>query len=301
MKETIGVIGIGLVGTALVENLVAGGFDVVGFDIVEGKRRHLEQLGGRAVSCPKEVAAYVNRIILSLWNTGVVREVIEGPAGLLQSANKPKYIIDTTTGDPAQTEVLAQRLFEQGVDFLDATISGSSQQIRKREGVFMVGGRKAAFDACRDLFETLAEKYFYVGPSGSGSKAKLASNVILGLNRLVLAEGLVFAEKLGLDLETFLPLLKATPAYSCAMDVKGQKMLDNNFAPQSKITQHHKDLDIILEYAEHTKQELPLTRLHKKILEDAIDAGDGELDTSAVIKQIRRLIIATETRRTQRK
>lgn len=291
MKETIGLIGIGLVGTALAENLLTHKFDVVGFDIIEEKRRRLEQLGGRAVSCPREVAAYTNRIILSLWNTDVVREAIEGSDGLLQSANTPKYIIDSTTGDPDKTADLAQRLFEQGIDFLDATISGSSQQIRKREGVFMVGGNRAAFDTCNDLFEALAEKSFYVGSSGSGSKAKLASNVILGLNRLVLAEGLVFAEKLGLDLKTFLPLLKATPAYSCAMDVKGQKMLEKNFKAQSKISQHHKDLAMILEYAEKSGQELPLTALHKKILEDAIASGDGELDTSAVIKQIRRLIL----------
>ena len=289
MQEAIGVIGIGLVGTALAENLLKSGFDVVGFDIAEQKRGHLEQLGGKAVFSPQDVARQTNRVILSLWNTDVVRDVIEGPDGLLQSGNPPPYIIDTTTGDPEQTEALAQGLFEQNIHFLDATISGSSQQIRKREGVFMVGGDRAAFDVCCDLFDTLAEKYFYVGPSGNGSKAKLASNVILGLNRLVLAEGLVIAEKLGLDLVTFLPLLKATPAYSCAMDVKGQKMVESNFAPQSKIIQHHKDLDIILEYAQKTGQELPLTRLHKQILEDLIAAGDGELDTSAVITQIRRL------------
>ncbi len=73
------------------------------------------------------------------------------------------------------------------------------------------------------------------------------------------------------------------------MDVKGQKMVENNFESQSKISQHHKDVTIILEYAEKTDQELPLSRVHKKIMEDAIGAGDGELDTSSVIKQIRRL------------
>lgn len=297
MKETIGLIGIGLVGTALAENLLVHDFDVLGFDIVEEKRLLLERLGANVVSSPQEVAMQANRIILSLWNTGVVTEVVEGPYGLLQAESRPRYIIDTTTGDPEQTEALAQRLSEQKLSFLDATISGSSQQIRHREGVFMVGGDETAFNACRDLFEATAKKYFYIGPSGSGSKAKLASNVILGLNRLVLAEGLVFAEKLGLDLKKFLPLLKATPAYSCAMDVKGQKMIENNFEPQSKITQHHKDLEIILEYAEKTEQDLPLTRLHKTILEDAIASGDGELDTSAVIRQIRRLTLSHNSHR----
>lgn len=152
----------------------------------------------------------------------------------------------------------------------------------------MVGGEKAAFETCKDVFNALAEKVFYVGPSGSGSKAKLASNLILGLNRLALAEGLVFARKLGLELEPFLELLKVTPAYSAAMDTKGEKMLNQDFSPESRIRQHHKDVSIILKYAEKTGQELPLSCVHLDILEKSIAAGDGEMDNAAVIREIER-------------
>ena len=112
--------------------------------------------------------------------------------------------------------------------------------------MILIGGEPAADESCLDLFRVLSEKHYYLGQSGAGSRAKLASNLILGLNRLVLAEGLVFAERLGLDLPAFLSMLKTTPAYSCAMDAKGQKMLQGDFSPQSRITQHHKDLRIIL-------------------------------------------------------
>lgn len=289
MKERIGLIGIGLVGTALSENILGSGFDVLGYDIVASKLANLERLGGKAATSPREVASRTSRIILSLLDSEVVREVIEGADGVIKAENLPQYIIDTTTGDPEETETIARKLLKQGIYYLDATISGSSEQIRKGEGVFMIGGRKEDFEACEDIFRSLAKRYFFIGPSGSGSKAKLASNLILGLNRLVLAEGLVFAEKLGLDLESFLSLLKTTPAYSCAMDVKGRKMIEGDFHPQSRITQHDKDLGIILKYAEKEGQELPLAQAHKKILEDAISFGEGELDTSAVIKQIKRL------------
>ena len=153
----------------------------------------------------------------------------------------------------------------------------------------MVGGDPTAYSACKDLYRAVATDFAFVGPSGSGSKAKLVSNVILGLNRLVLAEGLVFAEKFEFELEAFLGLLKKTPAYSCAMDVKGKKMIAGNFDPQSRIRQHFKDLAITLSYAEKLGQPLPLTRIHKDILQKAIDAGDGDLDNAAVINQIRRL------------
>jgi 3-hydroxyisobutyrate dehydrogenase-like beta-hydroxyacid dehydrogenase len=152
----------------------------------------------------------------------------------------------------------------------------------------MVGGDRAAFEACADIFEAITEKVFYLGPSGNGSKAKLASNLILGLNRLALAEGLVFASKLGLDLQGFLELLKVTPAYSAVMDTKGKKMLNQDFSPEARIRQHHKDVSIILKYAERIGQELPLSRVHLDILEKSIAAGDAEMDNAAVIREIER-------------
>jgi len=294
MKEKIGLIGIGLVGTSLAKNLLSHNFDVVGFDVIKSKRLNLNRLGGKAVSSSYEVSLEANRVILSLLDSNIVMEVVEGPNGLLQAEKMPKYIIDTTTGDPKKTEILAKKLLNRGIYFLDSTISGSSEQIQNRQGVFMVGGNKEAFESCRDIFKALAQKYFYIGPPGSGSKAKLASNLILGLNRLVLAEGLVFADKIGLNVKNFLSLLKSTPAYSCAMDVKGRKMIENDFEPQSRVIQHNKDLEIILKYAKKMGQELPLTRIHKKILEEIIITGEGEKDNSIVIKYIRNLKVGNK-------
>ncbi|MBN2316132.1 MAG: NAD(P)-dependent oxidoreductase [Sedimentisphaerales bacterium] len=288
MTRQIGLIGIGLVGMALAESLLKAGFKVVGYDIDSERCIEFEKLGGHTVTSPAKVASRVEHLILSLPDTKVVRQVIEGPNGVLKAEPLPKYIIDTTTGDPTETMGIAEQLKQRGIDMLDATISGSSRQVREKVAVFMVGGDKTTFETCRDIFTALSEKVFYVGPSGHGSKAKLASNLILGLNRLVLAEGLVFAEKLGLDLAAFLELLKETPAYSVVMDTKGEKMLKGDFTPQARIRQHHKDVSLILKYAETAGQELPLSNVHLDILTKAIAAGDGDLDNSAVIKEIRR-------------
>jgi len=287
-SKTVGLIGVGLVGAALVEYLISHGYSVVAFDISPERTNHLQHLGGRAAGCPAEVADAADRVLLSLPDTPVVRRVVEGPDGMLEADRLPSYVIDTTTGDPEETIALATRLAERSVAFLDATISGSSRQIGKREAVFMVGGERGAFDACRDLFEALSDRVLYLGPSGSGSKAKLATNLILGLNRLALAEGLVFAETLGLDLESFLHLLKVSPAYSAAVDVKGAKMLEGDFAPEGRLKQHYKDVSLILKCAGQAAQELPLTRVHAEVLEKAIEAGEGELDNSVVVNEIRR-------------
>jgi 3-hydroxyisobutyrate dehydrogenase-like beta-hydroxyacid dehydrogenase len=288
VTSTIGLIGLGLVGQAIAERLLAEQFDVVGFDIEPAKHKHLEQLGGKIVDNPAQMAEQTDRIILSLPNTEVVLKVVEGPDGILESKTLPRYIIDTTTGDPDETATLAQRIAEKDIYFLDAPFSGSSRQVRDKKITFMVGGDKTAFKKCKDIFQTLGAEIFYLGDSGNGSRAKLASNLILGLNRLALAEGLVFASKLGLDPKAFLELLKVTPAYSTAMDVKGKKMLDGDFQPQARLRQHHKDVSIILKYSEKLGQELPLSNVHFDVLKKAIEAGDGDLDNSAVIREIER-------------
>ena len=215
-------------------------------------------------------------------------DVVEGGGGLLEGDSRVRYIVDTTTGDPDETSALAGRLAVKGIQFLDAPFSGSSEQVRGKEVVFMVGGDKGSFEACRDIFETLGKEAFYLGASGNGSKAKLASNLVLGLNRLALAEGLVFAGELGLDREGFLELLKLTPAYSVVMEVKGGKMLKGDFSPQARLAQHCKDVSIILRYAQGLGVDLPLSKAHREVLESAIGAGDGDLDNSAVIREIER-------------
>ncbi|MHC4726583.1 MAG: NAD(P)-dependent oxidoreductase [Planctomycetota bacterium] len=288
MTSKIGLVGLGLVGTAIAERLLAEQFDVIGFDIESAKREHIEKLGAKAVDNPAKAAEQSDRVILSLPNTEVVLKVVEGPDGILESKRLPRYIIDTTTGDPDETSALAQRLKEKDIYFLDTPFSGSSQQVRNKDITFMVGGNKTAYEKCMDIFQTLGTNVFYLGDSGNGSRAKLASNLILGLNRLALAEGLVFASKLGLDPKTFLELLKVTPAYSSAMDVKGKKMLDSDFTPQARLRQHHKDVSIMLKYSEKLGQELPLSNVHLDVLNKAIEASDGDLDNSAVIREIER-------------
>ena len=288
MTSKIGLIGLGLVGQEIAERLISEQFDVVGFDIAPAKCEHLEQLGAKAVDNPAQVVEQTDRVILSLPNTDVVLKVVEGPDGILEAKTSPRYLIDTTTGDPDETAALAQRLAKKDIYFLDAPFSGSSRQVKDKEITFMVGGDKTAYEKCMDIFQTLAAEVFYLGDSGNGSRAKLASNLILGLNRLALAEGLVFASKLGLDSKAFLELLKVTPAYSAAMDVKGKKMLDADFTTEGRLSQHHKDVSIILKYSEKLDQELPLSSAHLDVLKKAIEAGDGDLDNSAVIREIER-------------
>jgi len=151
----------------------------------------------------------------------------------------------------------------------------------------IVGGDLAAYQACADLWPLFGAKVFHVGESGAASRMKLVTNLVLGLNRAALAEGLVFAEAIGVDGAQALQVLKQSAAYSTVMDIKGGKMLQHDFAPQAKLSQHLKDVRLILDAAKEHNAALCLAELHRELLEAAETAGLGELDNCAIIEAIR--------------
>jgi len=224
-------------------------------------------------------------VILSLYTTEVVMEVLD----CMENGLRPgQIILDTTTGDPVKSTALGERLAERGIQYLDAPISGSSEQTRRGEATVIVGGESEAFSACSDLWPLMGKKVFHVGPCGCASKMKLISNLVLGLNRAALAEGLAFAEEIGVSAEAALEVMSESAAYSCAMDVKGRKMVESDFTVQAKLSQHLKDVRLILETAAAAGMTLPLSETHRQLLERAEAAGLGDLDNSAIIGIMRK-------------
>lgn len=279
--ETVGIVGLGLLGSALAERLLAAGFIVTGFDIDPGRLVAAETLGVLPAATAAAVVGQARRVLLSLPNSDVVKSVMESLGEALHAGH---VIIDTTTGDPAASATLGTLLAAQGVDYLDATVSGSSTVARQGQAVIMVGGPKAAYEANLDLFAPLARQTFYLGAWGKGSEMKLVVNLVLGLNRAALAEGLALAQRLGLDAAQALAVLKSGASYSAAMDAKGPRMISGEFAPEARLAQHHKDVLLILETGDRVSARLPLTQLHGKLLDEARAAGWGDLDNSAILK-----------------
>jgi len=281
--KSIGLVGLGLLGSALADRLLSKGWSVSGFDVDAERRDALSRSGGVALAGLSDVAAF-DVILLSLPTSTVVTEVVSSIKDDLRAG---QTIVDTTTGNPADVESVAEVLADIGVEYLDATVGGSSQQARDGNAVIMCGGPIDAFDRCGGLFDDLAKRTFHLGPAGSGSRMKLAVNLVLGLNRAAIAEGLSYAESIGLDPAATLEVLKAGPAASAVMTTKGQKMLDGNFEPQARLAQHLKDVRVILETGSAAGSKLPMSGVHRTLLEDLVEAGMGDLDNSAVIEVFR--------------
>ena len=285
----LGLIGLGLVGSALVERFHAAGFELFGYDIDTGKMNALQEKGLNTCASPREVAERARRIVLSLPNSDIVNTVVEGPGGILEGAQPEAIIVDTTTADPGMSAALAQRVREKNIHFLDATILASSEQVRQRDALVLVGGQVENFNTCEDIFTAFSQKTVHMGPNGKGAEAKLIYNLVLGLHRLVLAEGLVLGIKSGFDPNRLLAIFREGSTYSRVMDIKGDKMIAGDFTPQAKLEQHLKDVGLILDLGARTDTPLPLSALHAQLLRSGVAQGFGDEDNSAIVKVLQKM------------
>jgi 3-hydroxyisobutyrate dehydrogenase-like beta-hydroxyacid dehydrogenase len=279
-NSPIGLVGVGLLGTALAERMQAAGYDLVGFDLDAARLQTLA-----AAASAREIASRCRTIVLCLPDSQVVAAVIDEMADELAPG---ALVIDATTGDPDDTVRLAAMLRERGVGCLDATIVGSSEQARRGEAVVLIGGRPADVEQAEPVLAAWSGRRFHVGPSGSGARLKLVVNLVLGLNRAALAEGLALAEACGLDAAATLEVLKATPARSAVMDTKGPKMVALDFSPQARLSQHLKDVRLIRELAGRVGAITPLSDVHQELLQRGVALGLGDADNSAVLGVYRR-------------
>jgi 3-hydroxyisobutyrate dehydrogenase-like beta-hydroxyacid dehydrogenase len=282
--------GLGLVGQALAQRLQAAGFQCIGYDLRAEAIARFAGAGHATAASAAELAASVRTIVLAVFDTAGVLQITEGSDSSLSLPADAKglTLIDCSTGDPEQLAALAGRLQKRGIAFIEAPLSGSSAQIASGDATLLLGGEAAIIAAQKPVLDALSNRRIHVGGAGMGARAKLATNLVLGLNRAALAEGMVFAETQGIAPATFLQLVLHTPARSCAAQAKGQMMVDGDFAPQSRIRQHLKDVALMLQAAGSAGQKLPLSETHAALMRAAVAAGDGDLDNAAIIRQIKR-------------
>jgi 3-hydroxyisobutyrate dehydrogenase-like beta-hydroxyacid dehydrogenase len=223
-----------------------------------------------------------------VFDTDQVEEVVEGPILAALGDGSGRIVMCTSTCDPDRIAALARRVEDHGLRFLETPVSGTSEQVRRGDGVGLIGGDPAVAAKVAGVLDVIFPVRFHVGGPGDGGRAKLAVNLILGLNRVALAEGLVFATRLGLDPQAFLKIARGSAAYSQVMDTKGAKMATSDFAPEGRARQTLKDVHLMLDQAARCGQALPLLEVHRDILAACVAAGEGDLDNSVVINEIRR-------------
>lgn len=279
----VGVIGVGLMGEVYARRLIAAGFAVIGFDVDPAKSERLAQIGARAGSLA-DIAHTCEPIVLAVFSTDQVEDVVES---VLLASAAGKIVLCTSTCDPDRIAALDARIAGR-LRFLETPVSGTSEQVRHGDGVGLIGGDEQIATDAAPVLDALFPKRFHIGKAGDGGRAKLAVNLILGLNRLALAEGLVFASRLGLDPAAFLDVARGSAAASQVMDTKGPKMVTGDFAPEGRVRQTLKDTHLMLDQARKAGQKLPALEVHADVLEACTRHGEADRDNSIIIEEIRR-------------
>lgn len=288
MNAPVAIIGLGLMGEVYAQRLIDANIPVSGFDIDPARRARLAEIGGRPAESIADAAKPACRIIVAVFNTEQVEDVVENHLLPTLGDDSDKIVLCMSTCDPDRVAALAKRVTARGIRYLDVPVSGTSDQVRRGDGVALIGGDIAIADEVKDVLNALFVRRFHIGNVGDGGRAKLAVNLILGLNRLALAEGLVFAERLGLDPAAFLEVARGSASYSQVMDTKGPKMVRGDFSPEGRVKQTLKDARLMLDQAAARGQKLSMLEVNADVLEACVRAGEAELDNSAVIKEVRR-------------
>ena len=290
MTRTVGMVGLGLMGTAMYGNLLPAGFQVLGYDVLPEKVAALLAAGGQGAGSAAEVAGQVDLLISSLPHGGIVEEAMLGPRGVAEGGRPGLAVIETSTVSPETAQRVARKLGERRIAMLDATVSGISHMVARRDCIFMVGGDRAVFDRCRPIWDTLGRHAFYLGPSGSGAQMKLVANLITGVNSLVAAEGLALGMKAGLDPGVMLDILRQSAAASRMVDIRGQFMVDRKYEPPvATVETFMKDASLMLENGRQLGVPLPFTETMDRMLRAAKDDGHGQREVASVIETYCRL------------
>ncbi len=287
--EKIGFIGTGIMGAPMAHNLLKAGYKVAVHNRTKVKADHLIAGGAVWGDSPADVAKNSNIVITCLPDTPDVEQVLLGQKGVIEAAKPGLICIDMSTISPAATKEMGSALSAKGVTLIDAPISGGEIGAIEAKLSIMMGGPKKAVEKVRPIMQVMGRTVIHCGPLGAGQITKLANQIMCIHTIMSIAEGLAFAEKAGLDLETTLKATSAGAAGSHSLKMLGPKIIAGDFKPAFMVDLQQKDLRLVTEYAEKLKQPLPGVALARQLLAQLQAQGRGRDGTQALVEVIRQL------------
>jgi 3-hydroxyisobutyrate dehydrogenase-like beta-hydroxyacid dehydrogenase len=285
----IAIVGVGLLGSAVASRLLAGGFAVSGYDTRREALNALEPRGLKAAASVKDAVEGADAVFTILPSLDTVEAAIAGPGGIVANLARPGVVIQMSTISPTLTRRLAEAAAAAGLGFLDTPMSGTSAMVERGDCTIFAGGDAALLERCRPAFAAIGKRTIHVGPVGSASLAKLATNLLVAVNTAALAEALVLGAKGGLDPQALLDILKDSAGASKMVDVRGPLMVGHRFDPQMKVELFLKDFRLMLEEGQRLGVALPLTSLTQQICTATVAAGRGGEDLAALITTLERM------------
>ena len=286
MKEPVGFIGLGNMGMGMAGNLLKAGFPVIGFDLRKETREKFREMGGQAAGSLLEVAQKTRVSVLVVLNFAQIEEVVFGKQGLKEGLRSGDILIVSSTIAPSQVRSLGEKLQAQGVQVLDAPISGGKEGAEAGTLSIMAGGKKEAYEKCLPLLQAMGKNIYYMGGLGNGLSLKLVNNLLVAVNNLAVAEAVSLGTRAGVDPKIILEVIPKSAGDSWMFRNRAYRMVDRDFACRGELDILVKDLGYVLEMAKSVKQPLVLTTLAREIYQMASNLGHGKEDDSAVVKAV---------------
>lgn len=287
----IGWIGLGNMGGPMAANLAAAGHEVCGFDLSESARSAAGAAGVTIADSAADTVASVDLLFTMLPAGRHVEAVLTGPDGVLARLAPGTLVVDSSTIDVDTARRLHQTVVSGGFRFLDAPVSGGTFGAKAGTLTFMVGGAEADLAQARPAIDAMAGRVFHAGGPGSGQAAKIANNLMLGINLAALCEGSVLAGRLGLDPKVFFEIATASSGDSWAVrnwypvpGVVENAAVNRDFQGGFAIDLMRKDVGLALEAGASTDTDLPFSAKVVEYLDRMSALGWGGRDSASLVK-----------------
>ena len=286
MIKTISYLGLGTMGSGMASNLLKAGYELTVWNRSVDKCEPFARKGARVADIPADAIRDVDLVMYSLSNDQAVEEVVFGAKGILSEINEGQIAIDMSTVLPATSLREQEAYLKHGVDFLDAPVFGSKQESADAKLWILAAGNKAIFEKVKPVLEHLGQTVHYFGKNGNAAAMKLVGNLIVALEMEALAEGLVLAQKAGLDLKTVMEVAKVADFRSPLLASNGQNILQRDFSSSFALKLMLKDAGLIEKFAEGLRSPIPALRVAERNLASAVALGFGKENASALIKAL---------------
>jgi 3-hydroxyisobutyrate dehydrogenase-like beta-hydroxyacid dehydrogenase len=286
MIKTISYLGLGTMGSGMAANLLKAGYKLTVWNRNVEKCEPFARKGARVANSPTDAARDVDLVMYMLSNDQAVEDVVFGANGILSGINEGQIAIDMSTVLPA-TSLREQGAYaKHGAYFLDAPVFGSKSESANAKLWIMAAGNQAVFEKVKPVLEHLGQTVHYFGKNGNAAAMKLVGNLIVALELEALAEGLVLAQKAGLDLNTVMEVVKVADFRSPLLVSNGQNILKRDFSPSFVLKLMLKDADLIKKFGNSLQSPIPALRVVEKNLAAAVALGFGTENASALIKAL---------------
>jgi len=285
----VAVIGTGRMGSAMVGRLVSAGHDVTVYNRTRARAEAVAADYGLTVApTPREAVANAEVVLVSLADDAAVREAYLGPDGIVAGLGVDTVVADTSTVDPETIRGLEADVARTGSTLLDTPVSGSVSVVEAGEILVMAGGDPAGVETARPALEAFSRRILALGPLGSGATMKLAVNSLVHALNVALAEALVLAEKAGVERSAAYEVFASGATAAPFVLYKRQAYEDPGSTPVAfALDLVAKDLDLASELADRVGAQVPQLTVNRAVVQQALDAGLGEADLSAVAEVFR--------------